>query len=142
VTCGGVMGWWAPALYRRACEYVWATRSTWEASGGLGRSLRGQWSSVVMGIVCTRLVAPLRRRDRRVRPLEVIAGEQRGADRRGALHRVGVVAGALAGALEMLESREDHGFDPARSRHVAVWFPPNRGGLPYAASRSGAAVFS
>jgi hypothetical protein len=25
---------------------------------------------------------------------------------------------------------------------VAVWFPPNRGGLPYAASRLGAAVFS
>ena len=23
-----------------------------------------------------------------------------------------------------------------------MWFPPNRGGLPYAASRSGAAVFS
>ena len=23
-----------------------------------------------------------------------------------------------------------------------VWFPPDRGGLPYAASRSGAAVFS
>ena len=25
---------------------------------------------------------------------------------------------------------------------VEVWFPPNRGGLPYAASRAGAAVFS
>ncbi len=24
----------------------------------------------------------------------------------------------------------------------AMWFPPNRGGVPYAASRSGAAVFS
>ena len=25
---------------------------------------------------------------------------------------------------------------------VTVWFPPNRGGLGYAASRTGAAVFS
>jgi len=25
---------------------------------------------------------------------------------------------------------------------ASMWFPPNRGGLPYAASRSGAAVFS
>ncbi|WP_454301569.1 hypothetical protein [Salana multivorans] len=33
-------------------------------------------------------------------------------------------------------------FDLLRNRTTSVWFPPNRGGLPYAASRSGAAVFS
>ena len=31
---------------------------------------------------------------------------------------------------------------PQVCKKLGVWFPPNRGGLPYAASRSGATVFS